>query len=171
MAKAINLLTSDFEEPKSYRFISKTSIIFLVGYITLLIIVFGVSFFLNTQKNNRVTEVNQLISSVQQKKDIEELIVTIKNRTSVAQTIYAKGAPSPSELVNNIISLLPSSVSLLNLTVNNDGEIIVIVTSKNSAGIIEYLDKVRNAKLTSVVMNTIALNTDGYYIVSLEIKP
>lgn len=171
MAKAINLLTNDFKEPKSYRFISKTSIVVLSVYITILILIFGISFFLNFQKNKRNADVDQLVFSVQQKKEAEELLTTLKNRTAVAQTIYSKGAPAPSELINSMVALLPSNVSLLNLTVDDGGQITIVIRTENSSGIVEFLNKVRSNQLTSVAMNTLALNTEGYYIVSLDIRP
>ncbi len=171
MPKSINLLTSDFKEPKSYKFVSKTSIIILSVYIVILVLVFGASFFLNTQKNKQTARVNELITSIQQKKESEELLVTLKNRVSVAQTLYAKGAPSPSELINRMVALLPQGVSLLNLTVGEGGEINMVVTADSSTGIAEFLNKVKGGELTSVIMNTLTLNSDGEYVVSLNIRP
>lgn len=168
---SINLLTADFRERKNSKLFSRASIAVLGGYIIILLAIFGISFYLTSQKNNLTTQTNELLGTIKQNKDPEELLTIVKDRVKVAQNIYSKGAPTPSELVNNAVALLPQGVSLMHVSIDKSAKVSLVVKSPNSSGINEFLNVIRTTQLSSVHMNTLAYDTEGNYVVSLEITP
>lgn len=169
--KRINLLSSDYLEPKKYQKINKLSFGILGVYLLLILMVFGYFLFLTFQKNQLSQENLTLVSEVERQKEKEGLLVVLKNRINVAKSIFSKSSPSASDLVNSIVSLLPANVTLVSVSADRDGKVLLVVTSPDSQGIAQMITILEDKKFAGVALNTLALNTEQDYVLSLDIRP
>lgn len=167
----INLLSEEYRQPKNYKFLTRLSVGVLSVYLFVLLLLGGVLFFFFTQKSSLAQKNNQLIAQVQNEKETESMLVTLKNRVSVAQVIFGKSAPSPTDLVTTITSLFPQDVTLSSIDVDKDGKITLVAKSAKSSAVSTLLNKLKDNQLNSVMLNTLALGSDGNYVLSLNLVP
>lgn len=166
--KKINLLSQDYREPKNYKKLTQISIGILAVYITALTCLFGLTYLLKQQKNTQVLTNKNLSSSVKSQKETEELLLTLKSRTSVAQSIFSKSVPT-ADLIDNAVKLLPEGVSLSSVEVDKEGKIALVVKSANSSGFSRLVNKFKEYEFQQVVLKTLALSGQSY-IISLDLK-
>lgn len=169
--KIINLLPKEYIEPKKYRTINRLSLGILGTYIFLVIALFGYFLFLSYQKNQLTKQNSSLIQEIDAQKNKEGLLVVLQNRINVAKSIFSLSSPSASELVNTVASLLPSSVELVSVSADRDGKVLLIVKSPSSQGIAEVISILEERKFTGVALNTLVLNNEQEYVLSLDIRP
>ena len=168
--KKINLLPSEYREPKKYKKITNVSFGILGVYLLVMFSMFGYFLLLSYQASVLKQENSKLTQDVQSQKEKEGLLVTLKSKVNSAKSIFSLSSPSASDLVNSIVALLPESITLVSANADRDGKVLLIITSKDSSGISQIISVLEQKKFKGVTLNSLALNVD-FYTMALDIRP
>jgi hypothetical protein len=169
--RGINLVPTDLKESPRNRtvkkFLSATSSLLLVLYTLVLAGLFGFSFFLNGQAKQLEATNSILVNDVKKLQDKEELLLTLKNRASLARKIYAEN-PGSTELFDKVIALVPPDVSLVGAE-TKETSIVITASSANPLSIQKFLSSIEQAKINNVMVQTLT-SALGAYTVAVSVQ-
>lgn len=170
MAKTrINLLTQEFKTTPGLRIAKTGSIGAMVVYIFILVLLFGVSYFLSTQKQNLDKQNIQLVSKINSLKKNEELLVTLKNRVMISQAAASKIGISPVDSLQKILAVMPNDIQLVTIRAENDGTAVILCTATSSKSIETFFRTLKDQKYATAYLTGFSLGEDGVYSFSLTL--
>lgn len=167
--KQINLLSQDFVRPEKYKNLPKVSYFVIGIYIFLIILLFGTTIFLNYQKKSLSKIEDSLLQELQSQNETIELYSLLKSRLQAAQGVFSKTS-APIDLTNKTISILPFEVELSNVEVDKEGKIVFVAKTDSSFAVGAFLANLKTSNYKSVFVNTLALSSDGKYVISVDIS-
>lgn len=166
----INLLQRDLIVATKFRHLTKVSLLILAGYMAAVLGVFSFYFFLSWQRNGQENKNQDLVGQIHVLKDTEGLLVTLKNRVAQARGLFSAAKPTPAELVETQVKLLPAGAEVSSINAKEDGTVALVVRAQNSAAISAFLTALRGDQPTTVVLNSLILADDGGYIFGIEVS-
>ncbi|OGE30678.1 hypothetical protein A3C59_03110 [Candidatus Daviesbacteria bacterium RIFCSPHIGHO2_02_FULL_36_13] len=179
MAILINLLPIEFKQENTKK--AKFYKIQKIGITTILAVVFLSSLtvalrILQSQGiSNITTEVTQVQAKISNLKDTEDSLFVIKNRlTTINQ--YLGISSKPTEIYDFVSKLLPSSMAINSINVENSGEISILASSSDIVPIDNLVDQLlytptNQNKISSVSIDSLSKGRDGIYRISFRVKP
>lgn len=166
----INLLQRDQSRDSRFAHLPRTSLFILAAYIVAVVGVFSFYFFLAWQRGGLEAKNQDLVGQVQALKDTEGLLVTLKDRVAQAKSLYTGIKPTPADLVDAQVKLLPEGAQVSSINAKDDGTVTLIVHAQNSQTASEFLTAVKRGQPTTVVLNSLLLTETGGYTIGIEVS-
>lgn len=161
---------------------SKLNVIVPFLIIILILILGGIYFsfnFMTKQSNNKINEVNVKIKKYSEvivvKKNIEDYNTKITSMSEVIRTISADSFIN-TKLMQNISSVMPSDVFLLNYSVSKLGQISIEASSKTNESIAYFARKLKetgmfqSAEVKSISNNASVGDPNYGFVIDVKIK-
>jgi len=170
----INLLTERFRRPGRLELgaqnLRKVSIAVLGIYILVLFLMFGGFLFLSQQEGEKRAKNETLVSDVSRLKNREGLLLTLKNRASVAQKFFTENSSERSQKVGQVVSLLGDDAQVTEVDSQKE-KLVLTAVANDSNSLRLILPTLKSLDVNTAVLTTLSLNRKtGGYSFSLEIK-
>lgn len=180
MAKiAINLLPLEFrdQEIKAAKFYR----IKILGIALILLMILAASLivalrFLQSRKISQIQDkLNQSEQKIPDLKDTQASLVLLKNRLAAINQYWQ--SPSKQALSYELISkLIPASVSISSMSVNNSGEVLISALAPDGISLDNVITNLTSQdsnqnKIKEVSLESANRGQDGIYRLSLKISP
>ncbi len=166
----INLLSQDFKPTRGLGWAKKASFIISGLYILVLLLLFGLSYFLSMQKKSSEAKAATLTTRIASLKKNEELLLLLKNRVAVSQTAVSKSGASPTDSLQKILSAVPEQIQVISVRAENDGTTTILCKAQNSKDITDFFNILKEKKYATVFLTAFALGDDGHYNFNLTLN-
>lgn len=170
----INLLPPEMRETGRLRafrkFVRRGSFVLLAIYIFGIASLF-IAYFFFFRKASELTSTNSsLKAGVESLRENEVNLIILKDRLSLAKSVFARSAAAPEKLVDDVLAVLPSSGQIVEIKAQ-EGKVIfdgVVPTSSDLSNLIKTLE---DSAFKEVILKSLSLNTgSGGYSFALEIR-
>lgn len=172
-ARGINLAGSAPSEAlkiaRVQSVVKRTSFIVLGVYLAALVAVVGTHFFFLSQERKLVSQGNILKKDIGALSFIETLLATVKSRTAAAGNILTNSPSAPEKLLTEVISLLPASSSISEVS-TEEGKILISVRLPDSRIVTQLFRSVSLSQFTNIYLDGLSLTTGGIYTATLSIQ-
>lgn len=179
MSISIDLLPLEFKQENIKK--AKFYKIQAIGVFIILFVVFVASLTvaLRFLQSQRISQVNESLTENESKiadlQGTENLLILLKNRLTTINE-YLGIASTQVKMYDLIDKLLPSSISLTSVSVNNKGEILLSATTLSGDGVDELVERltdpeINEDKISSVSLENLNRGRDGIYRMSFKITP
>lgn len=180
MAKlSINLLPQEFrlEELKKVKFFKVQSI--GVAVILFVALLASISVGLRFLQSQNITKIQEGLTKAEERvlshKDVQGSLLLLKNRLSAVGKYLE--VPTEGVYMYNLISkLVPSTVVINSMSINRNGEILVLAVSPNSADLEKMFDNLTSTetnegKIKKVSIENLSRGRDGIFRLNFTVEP
>lgn len=168
---AINLLGREARGPSKIEVarnvLTRTSAIFLVFYMILVVSIVGILFLFNRGLQSEESVNSSLSERVNSLKETEGTLLFLKNRAKLAREAFAQS--SNDEIVGRIVSLVPPGAEIMEI-VSEDKGFLITVRTPDSQTLVSFFEVIKEQGFPRVVLVSLNQTRDGDYLVSLEIE-
>lgn len=168
----INLLPKELRETGKLRALKRlvrtTSVILLGVYLIAALLVFAAYIFFLRESGNLSSANSGLWARVESFKAVEGGLALLHDRLRLAQSVFAKSASTPQELVEEIFSLLPPSIQVTEVKAE-EGMVTLSAVSPTSNDLGQVFSKFEDSRYKTVILKSLSLGVTGYSF-SLEIR-
>lgn len=169
---AINLLPQELREPGRIQglrsLLTKSSTVLLSVYLIALLGIVGTLFIFSRQLNSVVSQNEALSSQIDALRAREGLLLSIKNRTRVAKSVFAQTI-SAELIIDKLIGILPPGVEIMEIA-SDGSSLVVSLRAGNSQALTNLIQTLKRADFGKVVMSALNQTNTGDYIFSLEVN-
>ena len=170
----VNLLPEELRETKKLRFarkILKQGSFSLLALYLLGILLLSFAYFLFLREERKLGQVNtQLKARVESFRKEEANLVVIKDRLGLARGVFAKASSFPEDIIDESLSLFPSSTKILGIKAG-EGEVSLNAVAPTLADLSRILRAFEASRFKEVVLGNLSLSAkDGGYSLSLDIR-
>lgn len=166
----INLLQKDLVVAAKFRNLTRFTFIGLGFYMFVALAVAAFFFFLTFSRSRLENTYSGLVREIQAMSETEGLLIVLKDRVSLAKELFSTTAPTPSELLQEQLALIPANSEVTAITTEEDGAITLTLRSQDSLGVAAFLQALREKKPTTVVLTSLNNAEGGGYLYSVQIK-
>lgn len=147
----------------------RTSFAVLGIYIIFLVGSFSASFFMGQKKVELERANAVLVKQIDELKNQEHLVQIVKNRVKLTSDIIGQSSSAPQKILEEVVSLLPAGVEIVEADAQQ-GKLVVSTSASSSATLAQFFDKVEAKQFAQVYLDSVFLDADGKYTVSLNIQ-
>lgn len=167
---SINLLTQELRVPKKTQELRpkliKTGGLLLILYTVAMLLIGALLFVLSSRLGSINANNQSLRSQIGDLKDVEGLLLSVKNRAALANSVLSKTSASD-KLLDEIAQIIPPNLDVVE--VGSDIEAVSLtLNARSSLEFSRFLDVLKTAGFEVIVLKNLSL-TPGGYTFSLKI--
>lgn len=166
----INLLYRDSGLDQTVRKVRRISLIVVGVYIVVLLGMFGATFLGGFLRQNLVQKNDLLSQEVNKYRFQEGLILTVKNRLLLAQTLHSQNKPVSVDAIKQLAHNLSPGLTLRNIQSEEDSKITIFVEASDSLSLANFLQDLRLREFSYLELNNISLTPAGDYSIRLTLR-
>lgn len=173
--KSINLFANEQEQEESTKLIRlavnlKKASVALIAIYTLVITIFAFANFLIYQQKAQAKNQNQkLIQVVEAQRSKEGILQTLKNRISLARSLYAQSSKFPVEAIDDVFKTIPQNIELASLSADKE-KISLSASSSNSGNVANFFSVFEKTQFPQITINTLSWGKERKFVFSVDIK-
>lgn len=158
----INLIKKEAQASPVPELVSRISVFSLAIFILILLGIFAFTLLLTRQRSTLAAEREDLANKVNQFREREGLILTLKNRAKLSQNAISRGGAFQDK-IKKLVSSLPQGIEFVNVSSTQDNSVTFSAHAADSKTLSLFLDATRDFGFTALSLDNLTSGESGNY--------